>query len=84
MKKKYIILTAVLLVLIVLFTPVRMNLKDGGSVSYKAIAYEVINIHTIVSAEKGDYYVDGIEVRLFGFTVFRDTNENSNQILAIE
>ena len=32
MKKKFFVVIAIIAVLVILLTPVRMNLKDGGSV----------------------------------------------------
>ena len=76
MKKKFSVVIAILVVLIILLTPVRMNLKDGGSVSYKALVYEVTKIHQFAPGVDGlKPYVDGFEIKILGMTVYRETYE---------
>ena len=72
MKKKFFVVIAIIAV--ILLTPVRMNLKDGGSVSYKALVYEVTKIHRL-SPEVEDVkpYIDGVEIKILGMTVYRET-----------
>ena len=56
--------------------PVRMNLKDGGSVRYKALVYEVTKIHQLSPEVDGvKPYIDGFEIKILGMTVYRETNE---------
>ena len=56
--------------------PVRMNLKDGGSVRYKALVYEVTKIHRLAPEVDGvKPYIDGFEIKILGMTVYRETNE---------
>ena len=76
MKKKTFVIIAIIIVLVVLLTPIRMNLKDGGSVSYKSLVYEVTKIHQF-NLEFDDVkpYIDGFEVKFLGMTVYRETNE---------
>jgi hypothetical protein len=51
-----------------------MNLKDGGSVSYKALAYEVTKIHQFTpEADDVKPYIDGVEIKILGMTVYRET-----------
>lgn len=45
MKKKRFAIIAVIIIVIVLLFPIRINLKDGGSVMYKSLVYEVTKIH---------------------------------------
>ena len=75
MKKKAFVIAAAV-VLAILLVPVRMNLKDGGSIRYKALTYEVTKIHQLspnVDSEKT--YIDGWEIKILGVTVYRETNE---------
>ena len=75
MKKKIFAILAIV-VLVILLTPIRMNLKDGGSVRYKSLIYEVTKIHKLASDVDGvKPYIDGFEVKILGMTVFRETNE---------
>ena len=76
MKKKFFVVIAIIAVLVILLTPVRMNLKDGGSVRYKALVYEVTIIHQLAPEVDGvKPYIDGFEIKILGMTVYRETNE---------
>jgi len=76
LKKKIIAIIAVIVILVILLAPVRMNLKDGGSVRYKSLVYEVTKIHQFASDVDGvKPYIDGFEVKILGMTVYRETNE---------
>ena len=76
MKRKTFAIIAIIVVLVILLTPIRMNLKDGGSVSYKSLVYEVTKIHQY-DPEFDDVkpYIDGIEIKTLGMRVYRETNE---------
>ena len=74
--KKKIFAVIVIVVLVILLTPIRMNLKDGGSVRYKSLVYEVTKIHQLAPEADGvKPYIDGFEVKILGLTVYRETNE---------
>ncbi len=76
MKRKKTIIIAIIFLLVVLLTPIRMNLKDGGSVRYKSLVYEVTKIHQLAPEVEGvKPYIDGLEVKILGMTVYRETNE---------
>ena len=70
------IVFGIIIALVILLTPVRMNLKDGGSVVYKSLVYEVTKLHRI-SPDPNDTktHIDGLNVKIFGITVYRETNE---------
>lgn len=75
MKRKVVAVILIVTALVVLLTPVRMSLKDGGSVRYKALVYEVTKIHQLEPESKGvKPYIDGFEVKILGVTVYRETN----------
>lgn len=76
MKKKVFVRIVAIAVLLILFTPVRMNLKDGGSVRYKSLVYEVTKIHQFApDIESVKPYIDGFEIQVLGVTIYRETNE---------
>ncbi len=80
-KKKGFIITLVIIVLLILLFPVRMNLKDGGSVRYKALLYEVTKIHQLNHNVEGvKPYIDGYEIKILGMRVYRKTDESSNSL----
>lgn len=75
MKKKALIIVLVLVLVILLF-PVRLQLKDGGSIRYKSLTYSITNVHSLVSEEEAKKdgkvkpYNDGIIVEILGMKVF--------------
>ncbi len=76
MKKRKFIILLIIIVFVILLFPVRMNLKDGGSVRYKALVYEVTRLHQLSPNVDGvKPYMDGFEVKILGKTVYRKTNE---------
>ena len=76
LKKNKLIIIAIILILVILLIPIRMNLKDGGSVMYKSLVYEVTKIHQLAPDTDGvKPYIDGLEVKIFGITIYRETNE---------
>lgn len=80
MKKKRFGIVAVILVLVILLTPIRMNLKDGGSVRYKSIIYEITKIHQLAPETDGvKPYIDGFEVKILGMEVFNNINDNESK-----
>lgn len=73
-KEKTITIISIIIVLLVLLTPVPIRWKDGGSVSFKALVYEVTKIHQL-PADIDSPYIEGLEVKILGMTVYRNTNE---------
>lgn len=73
-KKKMVIVIAIVITLMALLTPIRMNLKDGGSVRYKSLVYEVTKIHRFAPEADGvKPYIDGFEVKILGMTIYKVT-----------
>ena len=71
MKKTKIIITVI--VLLILLVPIPTRYKDGGSVRYRAILYDVTKYHQLdLEAETG--YNDGWEIKLLGFSVYDNFN----------
>ncbi|MBE6851954.1 MAG: hypothetical protein E7505_00560 [Ruminococcus sp.] len=76
MKKKTFVVITIIIVLAILLTPVRMNLKDGGSVRYKSLIYEVTKIHQLApGVDDVKPYIDGFEVKILGITIYKETDE---------
>ena len=68
MKKKIITLVVIILLVLLLF-PIPMKLKDGGTIEYKAILYQVSDVHKInVNSKSG--YDTGIIIKILGFEVY--------------
>ena len=70
MKKKVMIGICVLLA-IVLLVPVPMRLKDGGTVVYHAVLYQVEDVHRLGAVDTAeDEYLEGMIVRILGMEVY--------------
>ena len=72
MKKKVIIGICILLAIAFLI-PIRIPLKDGGTVVYSAVLYRVEKVHRIDSESTGKAdYLEGTIVRILGIQVYND------------
>lgn len=72
MKKKVMIGICVLLV-IVLLVPIPMRLKDGGTVVYHAVLYQVEDVHRLGAVDTAeDEYLEGMIVRILGMEVYNN------------
>ena len=70
MKKKVMIGICVLLA-IVLLIPIPMRLKDGGTVVYHAVLYQVEDVHRLAAVDTAeDEYLEGMIVRILGMEVY--------------
>ena len=70
MKKKVMIGICVVLA-IVLLVPIPMRLKDGGTVVYHAVLYQVEDVHRLGAVDTaGDEYLEGMIVRILGMEVY--------------
>ena len=70
-----IIISALLLLLI----PIPAKMKDGGTVHYNAILYDIYDVHRVTTPDDfndaiiGNEYIEGIIVEIFGIQVFNNT-----------
>ncbi len=74
MKKKVIIIS-VIIILVVLLFPIRNQLKDGGSIQYKSLTYEITKIHSLMpeeEAEKVKPYNDGYVIKILGIEIYNN------------
>ena len=70
MKKKAMIGICVLLAT-VLLVPIPMRLKDGGTVVYHAVLYQVEDVHRLGAVDTAeDEYLEGMIVRILGMEVY--------------
>ena len=68
--KKAIVILLVLVAFVLLF-PVRMQVKDGGSVHYTAALYQVKYVHCF-SSEEGKEFDEGIIIEILGYEIFNN------------
>ena len=56
---------------IVLLVPIPMRLKDGGTVVYHAVLYQVEDVHRLGAVDTAeDEYLEGMIVRILGMEVY--------------
>lgn len=73
MKKKIIIIVCI--ILIVMLIPIKLHLKDGGTVEYKSIIYKISKVHRLID----NGYDIGTEIYIFGFKVYDNVESVSEQ-----
>lgn len=87
MKKKIILIVAILVGIILLF-PIPMFLNDGGSIEYKALLYKVTKYHKLAPVESEIGYIDGIGIEIFGFEIFnsieKETLKTTNERIKLK
>ena len=73
MKKVFVIILIVVLALLLI--PERGQMKDGGTVVYNAVLYDVYLLHRINPAIDSDQaeFITGTVVYVFGFEIFNNT-----------
>ena len=76
MKKKVIIISVVIILVVLLF-PIRNQLKDGGSIQYKSLTYEITKVHSLMPEEaektgKVKPYNDGYVIKILGFEIYNN------------
>ena len=77
MKKKVIIISVAIILLVLLF-PIRNQLKDGGTVEYKALVYKVSKVKRLITIEEMEQegkikeYDYVIIIEILGFEVYNN------------
>lgn len=67
--KKCIKITILIIALMILLTPVTLRYKDGGSIRYKAILYDIMKYHQLdIDPDNG--YHDGWEIKILGIAIY--------------
>ena len=84
---KRIILFLAIIVLLVLLVPIPKKYKDGGSVDYNALLYQIRVYHRL-DLECKDGFRDGLEIKILGNTVYqkieeKDVNNTKNNDVRI-
>ncbi len=73
MKKKLMFILIPLV--LILFVPIPFHLKDGGTVEYRALTYQISNVHRINTNSKSGYDT-GIIIKILGIKVFDNVEES--------
>jgi hypothetical protein len=69
MKKKTITIILIIVLIILLF-PIKYRLKDGGSIVYKSLVYEITKVHRLYDIDRIE---KGWEISILGFQVYKNT-----------
>ena len=78
MKNKTLMIVGIIALLLILLFPIRLQLRDGGTVEYKALLYKVSKVSRLISIEemeaKGKIkeYDKGIVIEVLGFEIFNN------------
>lgn len=72
---KIFIAVLILIILILLAIPEKYELKDGGTIVYKAKIWECEKVHSLI--ENG--YAEGTTFKLFGIKIYDDVKEISSK-----
>lgn len=75
MKRKKIIKTIIIVILIILLVPFPIFYKDGGTVKYRAIVYEITRYHKDDPSMPPPGYRKGWRIELFGLEVYDNFNK---------
>ncbi len=76
--KKKVIIVAIVIILLTLLFPIRNQLKDGGTVEYKALVYKVSKVKRLISIEEMEQegkikeYDHGIVIEILGFEIYNN------------
>ena len=71
MKKKKVWIAVIVIIGLVLLLPIPQRLKDGGSIRYAALLYQITDVHRInPDIESDEPYLEGIEIEILGAKVF--------------
>ncbi|MBD5510112.1 MAG: hypothetical protein HDR08_02485 [Lachnospiraceae bacterium] len=71
MKKKILKIAAITIALLLLLFPLTYHYKDGGTVEYRALLYQVYDVHSL---RVTGGYDEGTIIKILGFEVFNNVN----------
>lgn len=69
MKRRIAVIVIIVVALAILLVPCRIQYKDGGSIEYKAVTYNITKYHRGPINGK---YLDGRRIEIFGITLRDD------------
>ncbi|MCI9271978.1 MAG: hypothetical protein HFH11_12725 [Dorea sp.] len=76
-RRKIIKIIAAVILLVAMLIPEVRHYKDGGTVEYHAVLYQVISWHSMRGAESVyvQIFYEGLEIKILGITVYNDAAE---------
>ena len=77
MKNKKILIIAIIVLVIVLLFPLKINrLRDGGSIEFNALLYSITKYHKLAPENSDKEYIDGIRIKILGKEIYNIIDEN--------
>lgn len=77
MKNKKILIIAIIVLVIVLLFPLKINrLRDGGSIEFNALLYSITKYHKLAPENSDKDYIDGIRIKILGKEIYNSIDEN--------
>lgn len=77
MKKKNIVIIVIIVLLVILLCPIKIKLKDGGSIKYRALLYTITDYHKLAPEGSNTEYIDGIVIEILGIEIVNTTNNEA-------
>ena len=68
-KTKTVIAIACVIAFLILFVPIKLSLKDGGTVVYSAVVYSVYKVHSLWKENGVHGYMVGTRIEFLGIIV---------------
>lgn len=82
--KKKIIISIIIIIMIILLVPIPHHLKDGGTVEWRSLTYSISKVHSLYSVDEYKMgYKDGIIIKLFNMTIYKNTKNNLDEEFVI-
>jgi hypothetical protein len=77
--KKKVCTIVVIALLVLMLIPVKMYLEDGGTKIYRAVLYEVVDMHRLNPEYNEDdsvpQYIEGTILRILGIEVYNSVQK---------
>lgn len=71
---KKIIFSIIIVLLFIFLFPFRTQMRDGGTVHYNAILYDVYKVNRINPDIEADKNITGTVIEILGFEVYNSTD----------
>lgn len=80
MSKRKLIIGIIICIFIVILFPIRLPLKDGGTIIYKSLIYKITKYHRLDDDYKNGY-LEGTEIKFLGMTIYKNIKKPNKTIV---
>ncbi len=77
--QKKLLIAVIIVFMLILLVPIPKHLKDGGTVKYKALIYEITKIHRLNNNSQNEYD-DGVIIKIFGKQIYNSLPKNTEKM----